>query len=152
MDWRRLVLLPPPTSPPPSPPTPGFTTITTFIVHLLLLRLRRLSPSRSHSLYRGLSFSSSSPASVNHSVSLSRLLAAFTRSLLGHDRECGVLVSLPPPPSSPPPPLPVARLSLSLLCMRFLRAIRVARLGSTWEIFGSYYAIRSPIEVRYLVN
>lgn len=135
MDWRRLVLLPPPTSPPPPPPpTPGFTTITSFIVHLLLLRLRRLSPSRSRSLYRGLSFSSSSPASVNRSVSLSRLLAAFTRSLLGHDRECGVLVSLPPPPSSPPPPLPVARLSLSLLCMRFLRAVRdyrVARLGST---------------------
>lgn len=110
-----------------------FTTITSFIVHLRLLRLRRLSPSCSRLLYRGLSSSSSSPASVNLSVSLLHLPAAFTRSLLGHDRECGVLVSLPPPPSSPPPPLPVGCLFLSLssVCGFCTRFAIIAWLGLT---------------------
>lgn len=96
-----------------------FTAITSSSSTYYFVFAASPSFSRLRSRYRGLSSSSASTSSapVNPSVPLLRLPAAFTRSLLGHDRERGVLVPLPPPPPSPPPSLPVA--PSSLFCMRF---------------------------------
>lgn len=110
MDWRRLVLLPPPTSPlppsppssfsppplPPSPPSPPSPPLHPPTISSSPLLQPSLAFARGTEVFPSSSASTSS-APVNSSVSLLRLLAAFTRSLSGHDRERGVLVPLPLP-------------------------------------------------------
>lgn len=141
MDWRRLVLLPPPTSvlpppppssfspppppstSPPSPPSPPLHPPTTSSSPLLRPPLAFARGTEVFPLPPP-----PPPPPVNPSVSLLRLLAAFIRSLSGHDRERGVLVPLPPPLSSPPPPLPVAP-SLFSACGFCARLATVARLN-----------------------
>lgn len=137
MDWRRLVLLPPPPSPPssfspsspPSPPSPLSPPL-----HPPTTWSSAVSPSSSRlrARYRGLSFSSASTSSARWLIPRSRFYIRPLR-LLARSRvtieSAESWYPYPPPPPSPPPPLPIAPSLLSAcgFCAR-LATVAQARL------------------------